>query len=153
MGDNTLAERMAVVACIDPDAYTTGDSTTDVIDMRYFRQVTFIVMAGTLGSSATVDFVVYGDTASGGSYATAITGKSITQLTEAGTDSDKQAIINVTAEEVAAQTLLGVPLRYIRGTLSVGTATSDAGVIAVADTLRYSDARDYDLTSVDEVVL
>lgn len=149
----TMAEQIAVLGTIDPDAYATGAFTTDVIDMQYWSQVMFVVMAGTLGSSATVDFVVNGDTASGGSYATAITGKSITQLTEAGTDSDKQAVISVTAEEVAAQTLLDVALRYIRGTLTVGTATSDAGVIVLGMHSRYSDARDYDLATVDEVVL
>lgn len=148
MAQPTLAERLAVIATIDPDAYATGDQTSDVIDMRYWREVMFIVQAGTLGSSATIDFVVKGDTASNGSFTTTITGKSITQMTEAGTDSDKQAVVNVTAEEVAAQ-----GYRYIRGTLSVGTATSDAGVIALAAYPRYSDARDYDLASVDEVVL
>lgn len=142
-----LSEALAVVSCIDPDAYTTGATNGDEIDMAVHARVIFIVMAGTLGSSATLDFAVYGDTTSGGSFATAITGKSITQLTEAGTDADKQAIVEVTAEEVAAQ-----GLRYIRGTMTVGTATSDAGVVALADHSRYSPASEYDLASVDEIV-
>lgn len=144
---NRLSEQLAVVSCIDPDAYGTGAVNGDVIDMENFRRVLFIVQAGTLGSSATLDFGVYGDTASGGSYATLITGKSITQLTEAGTDSDKQALVEVTAEEVAAQ-----GLRYIRGTMTVGTATSDAGVVALAGHARFQPASDLDLASVDEIV-
>lgn len=143
-----IAENVAVIGTIDPDAYGTGDQTTDVIDMRYWREVAFIVMAGTLGTSATVDFVVKGDTASGGSYTTTITGKSITQLTEAGTDSDKQAIVRVTAEEAAAQ-----GYRYLRGTMSVGTATSDAGAIVIGTHQRYAPASGFDLASVDEIVL
>lgn len=142
-----LSEKLAVVATIDPDAYGTGAQNTDVIDMRYHRRVLFILMLGDLGSSATLDFLVKGDTASNGSFTTTITGKSVTQLTQAGTDSDKQAIVEVTAEEVAAQ-----GFRYIRGTATLAAATSDYGLIALADNNRYSPASDYDLASVDEVI-
>jgi hypothetical protein len=142
-----LSERLAVVATIDPDAYATGAEVTDVIDMMYRQRVIFIIMAGTLASTATLDFLVKGDTASGGSYATTITGKSITQLTEAGTDSDKQVIVEVTAEEVFAQ-----GFRYIRGTMTLTAAGGDAGVIAIAGDLRYQPANDWDLASVDEIV-
>lgn len=140
-----MSERFAVVATVDPDAYGTGDQTTDVIDMAKFRQVMFVVMAGDLGSSATLDFLVKGDTASNGSFTTTITGKTITQLTQAGTDSDKQVVVNITSEAVMAQ-----GYRYIRGTMSVGTAASDCGVIALAELSQYSDAADNDLATVDE---
>lgn len=136
----------AVVACSDPDAYTTGAITDDIIDMANFEQVMFIVQAGTLGSSATVDFQVYQSTASNMSSPVVISGAAITQLTEAGTDSDKQAIV------VVKQSDLTVGYRYIRGTLTVGTATSDAGMIALGFYPTYGPASDYDLTSVDEIV-
>lgn len=147
MYNQQLSESLAVVDCIDPDAYGTGAVNGDVIDMKHHRRVLFVVMAGDLGSSATLDFAVNGDTASNGSFATAITGKAITQLTQAGTDSDKQALVEVTAEQVAAQ-----GLRYIRGTMTVGAATSDCGVVTLADFSRYSPASEYDLSSVDEIV-
>lgn len=140
-----LSERLFVVATIDPDAYGTGAQTSDVIDMSLHRRVLFVVMAGTLASTATLDFLVKGDTASNGSFTTTITGKSITQLTEAGTDSDKQALLEVTAEEVAAQ-----GFRYIRGTMTLTTAGGDAGVVALAGDARYQPLTD--LTSVDEIV-
>lgn len=141
---NFLSENLAIVATVDPDAYTTGDQTTDVVDMSTHDRVLFIVMAGALGSSATLNFKVYGDTASGGSFATQITGKEITPLTQAGTDSDKQAIVEVSGAEAQAQ-----GFRYLRGTLTVGVATSDAGVIAVADG-RYAPVDS--LASLDQVV-
>lgn len=143
-----ISERLAVVGTIDPDAYGTGAQNTDVIDMRYWRRVLFVVMAGELGSSATLDFAVNGDTASDGLFATAITGKAITQLTQAGTDADKQVLLEVTAEEVAAQ-----GLRYIRGTATLGTATSDYGVAVLAEPAHGSlDVRTQDLATVDEIV-
>ena len=68
MAEQRLSEQLAVVACIDPDAYTTGAATSDEIDMRYHDRVVFIVMAGTLGSSATLDFKLQGCATSGGSF-------------------------------------------------------------------------------------
>lgn len=143
-----VSDHSAVIGCIDPDAYAANTYSTDVIDMQLWDKVVFYVMAGTLGTNATVDFEVNGDTASGGSYTTVITGKAITQLTQAGSDdSDKQAIVEVTQAEVAAQ-----GYRYIRGDLTVATATSDAGVLAIAFGPDYGPASNSDLASVDEIV-
>lgn len=148
MYHEALTEALALVGTVDPDAYGTGAQNTDVIDMQNFRRVLFVVSAGTLGSSATLDFGVYGDTASNGSFATLITGKEITQLTEAGTDSDKQALIEVTAEEVGAQ-----GFRYIRGTATLGAATSNYGVVVLGAWARTNPASALDLASVDEIVV
>ena len=142
-----LSQALALVDCIDPDAYTTGTQDGDIIDMSKHARVVFIVMAGTLGSSATLNFAVWGSAASTMTSQALITGKSITALTQAGTDSDKQAIVEVTAEEVGAQ-----GYRYIQGTLTIGVATSDAGVVTLADHSRYAPASESDLASVDEIV-
>lgn len=142
------SQAVAVVACSDPDAYTTGDITDDIIDMANFEQVMFVVMAGDLGSSGTLDFQVYqGNTNALGSPKV-ITSAAITQLTQAGTDSNKQALV------VVRQSDLDVAngFRWIRGTLTVGAATSDAGMLALGFYPTFGPATDYDLTSVDEVV-
>jgi hypothetical protein len=143
-----LTERLAVIGTVDPDANTAATYNTDEINMKNFTRVIFIVMAGALGTSATVDFSVSGGASSNaGSHATAVTGKAITQLTEAGGDSDKQAIVEVTAEECAAQ-----GLQYIEGALVVATATSDCAVIVLGEPAHYSNAPDVDLASVAEIV-
>lgn len=139
-----LSEQLAIVGTIDPGAYTEAAYSTDTVDMRYHRRALFIVMAGTLGSSATLDFKVQ-ESADDSNWSD-LTGKSITQLTQAGTDSDKQAIVEVAAEEITSTK------RYIKGVMTVGTATSDCGVIVLADCTRYNPANAYDLSSVDEIV-
>jgi hypothetical protein len=146
--EGLMTEKLAVVAAIDPDAYGTGTQGTDWADMEKFGQVMFVVMAGALGSSATLDFKVQEATDSSGTGAQDISGKSITQLTDAGTDSDKQAIVNVIAEELDRAD----GYRYVRGLLTVGTATSDAGVLVLAGDPRFLPASDFDLASVDEIV-
>ena len=143
MANVQLSERIAVVAAIDPDAYATGTQGTDTVDMRYHDRVMFIVQVGTLGSSATVDFKVQ-ESANGTSWSD-LSGKSITQLTDAGSDDDKQAIVEVAAAELSSGK------RYLRGVLTIGTASSDAGVIALGD-CRYEPVEDFDLSSVDEIV-
>lgn len=145
MYNERLTEALALVACIDPDAYTTGTQGSDSVDMKLHRRAEFIVMAGDLGSSATLDFKLQGS--ADDSTWVDISGKSITQLTQAGTDSNKQAEVEITAEEAGA---LGY--RYIRGVMTVGVATSDAGVVALADFSRYGPASENDLASVDEIV-
>lgn len=144
MANERLSESLAVVATIDPDAYDTGTQGTDSVDMRYHNRVMFIVMVGTLGTSGTVDFKVQ-ESADGSTWSD-LSGKAITQLTDAGTDDDKQAIVEVAASE------MGAGKRYLRGVLTIGTATSDAAVIAIAGQDRYPPASDYDLSSVDEIV-
>lgn len=139
------SECQAVVATIDPDVYTAAEYLSDAIDMNDFESIQAIVMAGTLGSSATLDAKLTASATSGGSYAD-ITGKAITQLTQAGSDDDKQAIINLRAEELTEG------LRFVKLSMTVGTATSDAGAIVLGANARNNPASDNDLASVDEIV-
>lgn len=141
-----MSEALPIVSVMNPISQSATTATGSSIDMKLYRRVMFIVLTGVLGTSATVDLAIKGDTASGGSYTTTITGKSITQLVKA-TDDNKQAVIEVTAEEVAAQ-----GFRYIRPSLTVGAAASLIAVVAVADNMRYRPAADYDLSSVAQIV-
>lgn len=146
---NALAsEQVAVVGIIDPDAYTATAYTTDYIDMSKWEEIMVIVMAGDLGSSATIDAKLTEYTTTGGAGSHDITGKAITQLTQAGTDDNKQAIINLRREEMNVDG----GLRYVRVTMTVGTATSDCGVIVLGVVPRRAPASDNDLSSVDEIV-
>lgn len=151
MTEHLMSERLAVVATIDPDAYASGTQLSDAIDMAYHREVMFIIQAGVIPSSGTYNFVVTESATSGGTY-TQITGKSITALTNAGTDSDKQVIVNVKASE------MGTGMRYLKGSLRMtgNAAANDAAVLALAGKSRFSDAVTStvygDLASVDEVV-
>ena len=143
-----ISEQLAVVATIDPDAYAAAAYNTDAVDVSKFNRVLFIVMAGELGTSATLDFKLQWATTSGGSY-TDVSGKAITQLTQAGSDSDKQALVEITAEELAG---INSSAQFVRGVLTIGTATSDAGVVALGGVARHGPVTDDDLTTVDEIV-
>lgn len=147
MAQERFSELLAVVATIDPDAATAATYTSDVVDMLNFRRLLVILQVGEMQATSTIDLTIKGDTASGGSFATTITGKAITQLTAAGSDSDKQVLIDVTSEEVRAQ-----GYRYVRAALVVGTAASDCALVILGGRTRYRPAYDYDLASVDEII-
>lgn len=147
---NWLYEELAVVGGIDPQAAGTGTSTTDVIDMRYWEKVLFIIQTGTVATAGTVDFYVNKSTATGAGTTTG-TGTAavanITQLT-AG-DDNVQVLVEVHAEDLGATS--GTPYRYIRGVLARGGGNSANAVVALGHPGRYQPANDYDLASVDEI--
>lgn len=145
--NQALTEQLAIVSTIDPQNAGTGDSAGDIIDMSKIRRVVFILALGAMTTNSTVDLVIKGDTATGSSFTTTITGKAITQLTEAGTDGSKQVLLEVTAEEVAAQ-----GFSRIKPIVTVGAAASQLCVIALASFMRYSGASENDLASVDQIV-
>jgi len=148
MNPNSLpTERVALVGNIDPDAYGTGDFITAYVPMKNFRRFMAVVQAGTLGSSATLDARLRVATSAAGAGAENVTGSAITQLTQAGTDSDKQAIINFDPVVYAGTAFTHVALQ-----ISVGTASSDAGGLLFGFDCLYPPADDYDASTVDEIV-
>ena len=138
-----MSEEWAVVGTIDPDANGTGAITSDVVDMSKYDAICAIVMAGTLGTSATLDAKLQASTATGTGMAD-ITGKAITQLVKA-TDDDKQAIINLSETEVDPGD------RYVQLVMTVGTATSDCGAV-ILGRAKHRPANANDLASVAEIV-
>lgn len=139
---------VAVVGSIDPDANTAATYTTGWIDMQDYGALIGVIMAGTLGSSGTVDGKFQQATDGSGTGVKDISGTSITQLTQAGTDDDKQALINVTTEDLDFNN----GFRFVRLSMTVGTATSDSAAIVLGLNPRYGAARDNDAATVDEVV-
>lgn len=149
MFPNALAsEQMAVVGVIDPDAYTNSTYTTDYIDMSKWEEIMAVVMVGDMVTNSTVNFKVteYTNTSAGG--AQDISGKAITQLTEAGSDSNKQAIINLRREDLS----IDDGYRYVKLQMIVGAAASDSAAIVLGLVPRRAPASDNDLSSVDEIV-
>lgn len=143
------SDRAAVAGVIDPDAYSTGTQTTGWIDMGKFAAIMAIVQAGTLGASATIDAKLEQAQDSSGSGAKDVSGSDITQLTKAGSDDDKQAIINCWSEDLDLEN----SFTHVRLSITVGTAACDAGGLVLGFDARYAPASDNDLASVDEIVI
>jgi len=142
------ADNAAVLATIDPDAYGASTVVSDYVDASEFHQILPCLMAGSLGSPAPPDATLVQATSAAGANVKDITGAAITQLTQAGTDSDKQALIslNVDALDVANG------FQFVALSMTIGTASSDAGGLIIGLAPRVGPASDNDLASVDEIV-
>jgi hypothetical protein len=137
-------KKTTLVGIIDPDAYAAGAYSTGWVDMRKFNAIQAVVMAGTLGASATLDAKLEQASDGSGTGVKDITGKAITQLVKASNDDD-QAIILLRDDELDVAN----SFTHARLTMTVGTATSDAGAVVLGHYARYTPAA---LASVVEVV-
>ncbi|MBR9764804.1 MAG: hypothetical protein GYB53_15065 [Rhodobacteraceae bacterium] len=142
------SDRAAVVGVIDPDAYAANTYTTGWISMSAFQSIMACIMAGDLGASATVDAKIEQATDDSGSDAKDVAGAAITQLTKAGSDDNKQAVINCNAEDLD----LANDFTHARLSVTVATAACDVGAVVLGFDPRYGPASDSDLASVDEIV-
>jgi hypothetical protein len=148
MQTNALPSEIAgVVAVIDPDAYSNAAYSTGWFDVSKFHSFVGIVLAGDLGSSATIDAKFEQATTDGGSPKN-VTGRAITQLTQAGTDSNKQALINLRPDDLDMDN----GYRWARLTVTVGTAASDMAALVLGVHPRNGLASDNDAATVDEIV-
>jgi hypothetical protein len=150
MHTNSLpTERATVVGVVDPDAYAVGTYDTAWVPLKDFFRFMAVVLVGTLGSAATVDAKLRVATNAAGANAADVAGSSITQLTQAGADSDKQAIINFDPQQFLAGA--AADYTHVQLRLTVGTAASDAGAVLLGFDPRFLPASDYDASTVDEI--
>lgn len=140
------SDRATLAAVIDPDVLTAATHTSGWVSMVDYDTIQAIVLAGTLGASATLDAKLEQATDSSGTGAKDISGKAITQLTQAGSDSDKQAIINCRAEELDVDN----DFTHVRLSITVATASSDGAGLILGHNGRYQPVAD--ASTVDEVV-
>ena len=146
---NAKASELAgVVGVIDPDAYAAGTYTSGWVDAGAFQQFIAIVQAGTLGTGATLDAKIEQATDALGTGAKDVAGKAITQLTQAGGDSDKQAVIALNPGELD----LANDYTHFRVSITIGSAASDAGAVVLGLNPRTGVAADNDAATVAEIV-
>lgn len=148
------SEEVALVDAIDPDAYGEGAVSTAYIAAKNFHSFMATVYAGTMASNHTLDAKIQQATTSGGGSVKDLTGASITQLTAAGTDSDKQAIIQFRTQDLDVAN----GFDFVRLTLTLASTASpfsgntDFGAALYGFHPRHAPASDNDNASVDEIV-
>lgn len=151
MNTNTClpSEVCAVLGGIDPDAYAASTVVTDYADMSKFESVMFVLEVGDIVATGTVDAVVHQATDSSGTGAKVLTSsKAITQLTQAGSDSNKQVVVNVRAEDLD----LANGFDFCALSVTMGTAGADLSCLVLGFNPHYLPASDNDIASVDEIV-
>lgn len=125
-----LSQQLAFIGQYNPASIAASTVLTAAIDMAKYRRLLVIVQCGVLGASATVDVSVTQAATSGGSYTALSPAKAITQLVKASND-NSVALIDVAAEELTAGQ------RFVKISITVGTAASILGVVVLGSDGRY----------------
>lgn len=146
--NNLPSEDVAVGGVIDPDAYAASAYTSDYIDMGLYQRAMGILLVGDFVATGLADASLVQATDSSGTGVKAITGKSITQLTAAGSDDNKQAILNVRSEELDVDN----GFTHVALKITLTTAGADMAGILLGLSPRLGPANVSDLASVDEIV-
>lgn len=143
-----LALEAGILAAINPAQAGAGTVTTPWISAAHFQDFLAIVAAGTLGAAATLDAKIEQATDDAGTGTKDVVGAAITQLTKAGADDNKQALISLSSDSLDIEG----GYTHFRLSLAVGVAASFVGAIVLGAAGRYGPAGDHDAASVDEIV-
>lgn len=147
MNPNILPSNRAVlVETIDPDANGAATYTTGWISMALFENILAVIAVGDIAATGTVDAKLEQATDSSGTGVKDVTGKAITQLTQAGGDSNKQALINCGAQDLD----IANDFDHVRLSITVATAAADSSAHVFGFDARQQP--ETDATSVAEVV-
>lgn len=140
------SERAAIVATIDPASLTANTYVSDWVDASKFDNLMAVILLGAITANGTFNAKLVQSAASDGANPADITGKAVTELTKAGSDDNKQVIINLRGDELAEG------YRYVALSVTTATAATIAGAAILGFNPNYGPASDYDLASVDEIV-
>lgn len=141
------SEALALLGSIDPVSQSAGTVTTGWLDQSVFLYLMALISVGVFGGSATVDAKLQQATDNSGTGAKDVSGKAITQLVAAG-GNNRQAIINM--KEADLDTEGG--FRYVRLSITVGTAATLVAGYVFGASSRYQAASAYNQTGVAQVV-
>lgn len=114
-----------VVATIDPANLNNATTTSDIIDMSLWQEVTFYLLVG--ANDSTIDFKLQSDTLVGFGSATDIPGKVITQEV-GGNDDNSQWVIHLSREDMPAGEY------FARASVTVGNGTTNLGGLVAIGT-------------------
>jgi hypothetical protein len=142
------SQQAALVAVTSPATLTTGAHSSAWVSMVAFEAMMVSILAGALGTNATLDAKLQQASDASGTGVKDIAGKAITQLTEAGGDSLKQAVINVRADDLDVVN----GFTHIRLLTTIGVASSVAGAVIHGFYPHYGPASDNDASTVLEIV-
>ncbi|RAI44711.1 hypothetical protein [Rhodoplanes roseus] len=149
MSITKASERVAVLAALDPVSRSAGTVTSGWVPVSAWSSVLAVLQAGALGSSATVDAKLQQAKDASGTGAKDITGKAISQWTQAGTDkSNKQAIVNVRTADLDVAN----DFTHVRFSVTTATAASVSSALLLGIGYRRGAATAGNAASVDQVV-
>jgi len=124
MNTTRFTEICYPLVCIHADSVAAGEVNSGYVALRDYNRAVVLIDVGDMGSSATFDVDIEQATDTSGTSAKAITGKSITQLTQAGGDSDDILAVEIMTDELDVDN----GFDCINAEVTVGTAAVECSV-------------------------
>jgi len=139
-----FTEELELISSLDPDSYAAGVyDLAAYVNCEEFRQIVFVLSLGDMVATSTVDMDIETATSAAGANATNV--KSITQLTQAGGDSNAKVCVTVDAIEME-EAYAGSS--FINAEVTVGAAASEFSLMVYGRGLRYEPASQANWTEV-----
>ncbi len=128
-----FTETMIPLVVAHPDSVAPGTITSDRVDAGYYHRMFLYVDVGDIVATGTVDIKLTQATTAAGAGVKDITGKAITQLTQAGGDSDSIVGIELRAEELDVNN----GFNWVGVVIVVGTAAAELSAVLMKIIPRY----------------
>ena len=140
-----FSEVVAVLAKRDPVSVAASTVLTTFVPAANFHNIAALIQTGALGASATIDAKLRQATDAAGTGVKDVTGKAITQLTQAGTDMSNSVVsIECRSEDLDAANGFG----FVALSVTVATAASVFSAVLLGRNPRYAPASASNIAAV-----
>ena len=142
------SELFSVLATIDPASQAVGTTSTGWISAGNHHNLLALIQSGALGTNATLDAKLQQAQDASGTGAKDLTGKAITQLTQASNGANRQALINLRPEELDVNN----DFAFVRLVVTVATAAANTSAQLLGVNPRLASADTANQAAVAQIV-
>ncbi len=142
------SEQLSVLATLDPSNQAAGAANSAWVPLASHLCLLALVQTGALGTGATVDAKLQQAVDANGTGAKDVSGKAIAQLTQAASGANRQALINLRAEELDVNN----GFAYVRLVVTVAVAAANTSAQLLGVNPRLASAEVANQAAVAQVI-
>ncbi|MDI9330961.1 MAG: hypothetical protein QM527_06575 [Alphaproteobacteria bacterium] len=142
------SEQLSILAALDPGNQATGAANTGWVPLNTHHGLLALVQTGALATGSTVDAKLQQALDTSGSGAKDVSGKAITQLSQANNGANCQALINLRPEELDVNN----GFAYVRLVVTVATAAANTSAQLLGINPRLASAETANQAAVAQIV-
>jgi len=142
------SEQLSILATLDPGNQAAGVVSTGWVALNTHHGLLALVQTGALATGSTVDAKLQQALDTSGTGARDVTGKAITQLTQASNGANRQALINLRPEELDVNN----GFAFVRLVVTVATAAANTSAQLLGVNPRLASAETANQAAVAQIV-
>ena len=142
------SEQLSILAALDPGNQAVGAASTGWVALNTHHGLLALVQTGALATGSTVDAKLQQALDTSGTGARDVTGKAITQLTQASNGANRQALINLRPEELDVNN----GFAFVRLVVTVANAAANTSAQLLGVNPRLASAETANQAAVAQIV-